>query len=83
MGEGWEADRVPVAGMTPRALSAAEEESGKMGSDCVRGDSFLRDRSLLGAPSSVGITAPLAAEPAQTPKVDHGFPISKNEDVLG
>lgn len=67
--------------MTPRALSAAEEESGKMGSDCVRGDSFLRDRSLLGAPSSVGITAPLAAEPAQTPKVDHGFPISKNEDL--
>ena len=74
-------DLGPVAGMTPRALSAAEEERGRMGSDCVGGDSFLQDRSLLAAPSSVEITAPLAAEPVQTPKADHGFPISKNEDL--
>lgn len=50
-------------------------------SDCVGGDSFLQDRSLLAAPSSVGITAPSAAEPVQTLKADHGFPISKNEDL--
>ena len=67
--------------MTPRALRAAEEESGRMGSNCVGGGSFLRGRSPLAAPSSLGVTAPAAAEPAQTPEVDHGFPISKNEDL--
>lgn len=39
------------------------------------------DICLPAVPSSAGATAPLAAEPAPTPKADFGLKIGKNDDL--